>query len=142
MTANNPATVEDLLSNPRRFGFPTFAEFSQNPDKYRYTLSERLGQIDQSTKVFKNLVQKQRYRLGRHVVKTLEEIERIAKEEGIDLMRCKLAPVVERHAGGKVDIEVEFVPDTGLLTDKGAPVLKFFQRVFKRGKKHDDAPAT
>jgi hypothetical protein len=140
-----PASVEDLFSNPHAFGFPTFAEFAKEPDKYRYTLNERLGHIDKSVHNFRELVQKHRYRLGSWCVDTLEEIERIAKSEGVDLMRCKLAPVVERHAGGKVDIEIEFVPDTGVLDAGGKPVLRFFQRLFsgkKQGVKNEIAPIT
>jgi hypothetical protein len=143
MTANKPAaTVEDLLANPHAFGFPNYAEYCKAPEKYKYTIGERLGHIDKSVHNFRNLVQKQRYRLGAFLVDKLEELERIAKNEGIDLMQCKLAPVVIRHAGGKVDIEVEFVPRTGLLDAKGTPVMKFFKRIFKREVSNEKASIT
>ena len=136
MTEVKPAEdINELLKDPKKFGFPTFSEYANNPDKYVFTAGERLGHIDKSTHAFRHLVQKHRYRLGAWNVDTLEEIERIAKNEGVDLLKCKLAPTVIRNPGGKVDIEIEFVPDTGILDAGGKPVLKFFQRVFGKGKK-------
>lgn len=120
-------SVEDVLANPHKYGFPTIQEFAANPDKYRESLSKRLARVDQSSAVFKNSLERQTYKIAGFKVKTLEEVERIAREEGINLADCNFAPqVLPGSMPGKVEIMVEFkVKTTSKLLDLlGRPFKK------------------
>jgi hypothetical protein len=119
-------TVENVLANPKAFGFPTVQEFARNPDKYRDTLNAKMGRLDQSTQTFKHLVERQTYKIAGFEVKTLEEVERIAKGEGIDLKGCKFCPQVIPTVGGKCRIVIEFRATTlsRILDAMGSPFRK------------------
>lgn len=120
-------TVDDVLANPGKFGVPTFEEFSKNPAKYRDSVQARLGRIDKSSVTLNGLIEKQTYKVAGYECKTLEEAERIAKNEGIDLMRCKLCPqIVQGSMAGKYRIIVELkMPTYSRIMDQFG---KFFRR--------------
>lgn len=120
-------TVEEVLANPGKYGVPTVQEFAKNPDKWRDTLDKKLARFDQSTQTFKNIVEKQTYKIAGYEVRTLEEVERIARDEGIRLLDCNFAPqIVPSGNNGKCKIVVEF-------RRKGlSRILDFAGRPFKR----------
>lgn len=119
-------TVEELLGNPRKYGFPTFAEFAKNPDKFRTSSDDRLARVDESTQTFKHIVERQTYKILGYKVKTLEEVERIAKNEGFDLKNCKFVPQVIPTTAGKCEIIVEF------RAAKVSKILDAFGRFFRK----------
>lgn len=108
MTETDEITVENVLANPSKYGFPTFQEFARKPAQWRDTLDDKLARFDGSSKLFKNLVEKQTYKISGYEVDTLEQVEHIAKNEGIDLNGCKFCPQVLPQGNGKCRIVVEF----------------------------------
>lgn len=103
-------TAEDIMRDPNKYGVPTIHQFARNPEKYFDSNEDRMGRIDKSSELLKDVVEKQWYKLGKWKVDSLEKIERIAKEEGIDLANCKLCPQIVPSVAGKCDIIVEFKP--------------------------------
>ena len=127
MPKTDDLTVEKLMADPAKYGFPTFAQFCRTPEKWRPdTEDDRLARVDRSTQTFKAIVSKQVYRVAGYDVATLEEAQRIARNEGVDLSKCKLCPLVVPEPGGKCKIVVEFLPKTEskILNANGTPFYK------------------
>lgn len=88
--------------------FPTFAEFSKNPDKWRANKDELFESIDKSTHAYK--ISKQRYFWrGIYEVDSLEKIQRIASEEGYDGTELEMEPIADQRLGdpGNYDKSIE-----------------------------------
>ena len=112
-------TLENILANPAAFGLPTFHEFAKDPDAYSDSKNDRLGRVDRSSVIFKNLIEKQVYKIAGFEVKTLEEVDRIAREENIDLLQCKLVPEVAPTVAGKCNVVLEFKPKSQIVDNEG-----------------------
>lgn len=109
----NELTVEDVLENPTRFGMPTFEEFQKNPDKYKGRADEILESADKSTTVkqFRDLIERQTYSaFGFDCGTSLEKVERVILGEGYVLTDMQMVPRVSPEIGGKVRINIDFVP--------------------------------
>jgi len=108
------ATVEDLLDNPTKYGAPTFEEFKRYPDRYRKRDDDALSSADVGSSNLAHLVKKQFYFLktasGRSIkCKTLEQVEHVAKQEGINLRLLEMRPELRQAGEGKFDVHVHFV---------------------------------
>lgn len=68
-------------------GFPTFEEFSKNPDKYRDTLDNVMERIDNGPKQYRTNLEKTVYYFETYKCDSLEQAQRIASEEGLDLLK-------------------------------------------------------
>lgn len=103
-------TIEDLERDPHKFGLPTFEEFSKNPEKWRKVPDELFALVDVgSTNGLKNLVVAHEYEVSGYKCKTLEEVERVALNEGMDIKMMDIKPEVIPLGGGKCNILVRFV---------------------------------
>lgn len=101
--------LDDLVQDPKKYGAPTFKEFCENYDKI--TKRDSFGVIDKGSDLFKksNIVKRHVFEIEGHRCKTLEQVERIAKEYGWDLHQLDYRPEVIPLGGGKADILVKFV---------------------------------
>lgn len=103
------AEANDVLSNPEYYGLPTFDQFKNNYEKYMGRDDDILAQASNGSKLLKNVEKKYRFELLNYRCDTLEEVERIAKEQGIPLKELDFRPVLLPLGGGKADILVKFV---------------------------------
>lgn len=100
--------LDQLQSNPNSYGVPTFEEFSKNPSKYRASDEESLNQVDKGSTIFHKGV-KYRYEIEGYRCKSLEEVERISKEQGIPLKDLDYRPEIIPQGGGRAEFLVKFM---------------------------------
>jgi len=113
------ADLEMMIRDPHRFGVPTFEEFRKNPDKYKMPKDWLLQAIsDQPGKSqIGHLVRKVVYRCLGFDCSTLEEVERVAANEGLHLTDLDIRPQMIQDLAGKYVVRVDFVR-------KGTPTPK------------------
>lgn len=120
--------IEDLLANPKDFGFCTFQEFQKNRD---YWMTRRLGRHDEEVASIDagdpNLGCKQKYFMdtdsGIIRLEALEDGERIAADMGLNFFRDFLVKPQVRHDPGSrrgYYTEVTFVPKRRLAARASA----------------------
>jgi len=103
--------IEDLLNNPKAYGLPTLEEFAANPEKWRKAADQVLKSVDiGSTTGLKNMVVKQTYEVAGYKCSTLEEVERVALNEGWSLKNLEIKPNLIPLGGGKCDVHIVFTP--------------------------------
>lgn len=91
------AALDWLIKNA---GFPTFGEFSQNPDKWRQNKSEIFDTISDHNTFFKERVANMMFMWrGKYKCKTLEDVERCAHNEGLTGMDLEMEPIAEPMDG-------------------------------------------
>lgn len=100
-------TIQDLIENPRRYGLPTYAEYSFNPDKWKIDI---MAIIDSSSKQLRKIMKKQKYKVCGVPCKTLEQAETLAIEMGHDIRLMNFKPEVQNIGGQWCEIEVSFEP--------------------------------
>ena len=101
--------LEDLLNNPKAYGLPTFEEFAAKPEKWRQSAERIFEMVDiGSTNGLKNVVAKHEYEILGYKCNSLEEDERVAKNEGIALASLEIKPEILPQGGGKCNILVRF----------------------------------
>lgn len=96
-------------------GFPTFEEFKKNPDKWRPRSEEILESADRSSISYRARLGKQSYMWKDQIeCKTLEQLQRICKEEGYDPLNLEMRPILKPRGGtGKdrrTDLVIQFWP--------------------------------
>lgn len=101
--------VEEVFENPHKFGMPTFEEFAKNSEKYLGREDDAFAQIDQGSKNLDRHVQRHIYEIEGYRCKSLEEVEKVARSQGISLGALDYQPQVMPLGGGKCDILVKFV---------------------------------
>lgn len=85
-------TMEWLLT---KTNFPTFAEFSKNPDKWRANKDELFECIDSLNVNFKDRVHEVKYYWrGKYYCKSLARIYDCAKNEGLHGLELEMEPIV------------------------------------------------
>ena len=98
-----------LFDNPQEFGLPTFDQFRRNPEKYMGRDDDRLAEVSRGGEHIRGIVQRHVYEIEGYRCKTLEEVERIAANQGIPLRELDYRPEVVPNTAGKCDILVRFV---------------------------------
>lgn len=107
--------IEDVLSDPHKFGLPTLEEFKANPDKWRAAKNELLAAADDSSKThLKNVIRKQYYEFNGYQFKNLEHVERAIADHGLEVSDCEMYPQVIPD-GDKCDLVIEFRSKSGIL---------------------------
>jgi hypothetical protein len=102
--------MDDISDYLKKVGFPTFEEFSRNVEKYTGRDDDRLAEVDQGhTGHLATVVKKQTYEIEGYKCRTLEEVERIAKEKGIPLKELDYRPQLIPLGAGKADVLVRFI---------------------------------
>lgn len=101
------ATTDDLIADPKSFGMPTFAEFASNPDKYRKPVDELLRIADKGSAILSKL-KEHRYYFEGYPCANLEEVERVAKNEGVTPDQFKMKTGLESVGAGQFRAHVFF----------------------------------
>ena len=102
--------MDDVTDFLKKVGFPSFDEFSRNVEKYMGRDDDRLSEVDRGhTDAIKTVVKRQVYEIEGYKCKTLEEVERIAKDRGIPLRELDYRPQLIPLGAGKADVLVRFV---------------------------------
>jgi len=107
--------ISDLHKDPNKFGFPTFDQYKSNPAKYHALIKgSESGALDSVSngsslaglrKSTKDVV----YKILQYETRKLEEVERIARENGIDLRKLKFKAIIQNMGGQNGQIVVRFM---------------------------------
>lgn len=106
------ATWEEFSSNPEKFGFPAFDRWEKEREKYLGKDDEILASADKGSELLSRSVKRHIYELEGYRCKNLEEVERVAKEQGINLKGLDYRPQLVQAGAGKYDVIVRFVSKT------------------------------
>lgn len=91
-------------------GFPTFDEFRKYPDKWRKGTDELFKSIDESSITFRKLIKDTKYYWKDQILcKSLEQVERIAREEGFKIQDLEMCPQKRAVGGMNESAGVEMV---------------------------------
>lgn len=104
--------ADEIFEDPHKFGLPTFDEFARNRDKYLGREDDRFSEADAGSKALNKHVQRHVYEIEGYRCKTLEEVERVARNQGIPLKELDYQPQVVPTSAGKCDLLVRFVSKT------------------------------
>jgi hypothetical protein len=108
------ATVEDLASNPKKYGLPTIEEFARDPERFRagVTSSDLMAQIDRGSQMLNRHVTHHEYWVGEYRCESLEAADRMLSEMGIAVTAHNFKPEVIDTGAGKCKVKVTFkLPD-------------------------------
>lgn len=94
------ADAVDIIEDPRKFGLPTFEEFSRNPEKWRRPPDEILRSADKGSSILRKL-KEHRYYFEKIPCKSLEHVETVAKNEGVDTTTMQLKVGLESIGAGQ-----------------------------------------
>lgn len=115
MAPNSEEIIDFAALN--KLGFPTFDEFKKNPDKWRKATDELFKSCDASMQLaqIRGRMKTQKYSWrDKYFCESLEQLERIAKEEGYSAEDLEMIPIVKTIDGssqyGRVEIVVQFWP--------------------------------
>ena len=106
-------TINDILSDPAKYGAPTYMDYISNPGRWS---TDNLALVDQSTQQLRQVLKSQVYTVFGVKCKTLERAESIAQEHGHKLRDMVPQPQVIPVGGGYCEINVVFAPK-GTQTD-------------------------
>lgn len=101
------ATLSDIVANPKKYGAPTFEEYSRDPSAYRMDWA---AVADNGSRLLSKNQVKQKYKIFGYVVDTIEEADVIASDKGFVLSEMTIHPELRDQGGQKYDVEVEFRP--------------------------------
>lgn len=99
----------EIFDNPEDFGMPSFDEFCKNREKYMGREDDRLNEVERGSQTMRSNVARHVYELEGYRCKSLEEVERVAREMGINLRELDYRPQVQQAGAGKFDLLVRFV---------------------------------
>lgn len=103
------AQMNDLMRDPKSFGAPTFEEFKRNREKYVGRDDDKITQVDKGSSFHHKIIDKYEYEIEGYRCKSLEEVERVAAEQGIALRELDYRPEFIPQGGGKANMRVKFV---------------------------------
>jgi len=86
----------------------TFDEFKREFEKFKKHPEEALAQVDHGSDVLRHLVRRHQYEIEGYRCRTLEEVERIAKAQGIPLHDLDYTAHIVPQSSDKCDILVKF----------------------------------
>ena len=102
-------TFEEFSANPEAYGFPSFERYQKERDKFVGHEEEILASADKGSTNLSRTVSRHVYEIEGYRCKNLEEVERIAKSQGIDLRALDYRPELIQAGAGKFDIIVKFI---------------------------------
>jgi hypothetical protein len=106
------ATFEEFSANPEAFGFPSFERYQKERERFVGHEEEILASADKGSTALEHTVHRHVYEIEGYRCKNLEEVEKIAKSQGIDLRALDYRPQLVQAGAGKFDIIVKFVSKT------------------------------
>lgn len=116
MTQLYEGEFEDGLNHIiQNCGFPPFDEFKKNPDKWRRRGDELFQSADESSITFRKLIKDTKY-YWKDVMecKSLEVVERVARDEGFSIDQLEMSPKKFAISGtneqGGIEMRIQFWP--------------------------------
>lgn len=110
----------DVMDNPKKFGLPTLEEYSKNPEYWRRKLfggrDHLFDAIDKGSKHLSGYVISHIYELDGYRCKGLEEVESVARSQGLDPWSMRFTVEVLDRGGKKCDLLVQFTSKPALKT--------------------------
>lgn len=103
------ATWDEFSTNPEAFGFPRFEDWEKQRHKFVGHDEDSLASADKGSTLLNRTVQRHIYEIEGYRCKNLEEVERIAKSQGIKLRELDYRPQLVQAGAGKYDVIVRFV---------------------------------
>lgn len=101
---SNADLNESLAWLTEHTNFPTFAEFSKNPDKWRARKDDIFEAIDRNAQTYK-VFKHEYYWRGVYKVDSLEKIQKLAEEEGYQGTELEMEPIADRLLGDPNDYD-------------------------------------
>lgn len=107
--------IKQLEQNPNQYGFPTFEQFAKNPkhyqDKFLGTETQAFESVanGSSNAALRNSTKETVYEILHYRTKKLEEVERIAIDNGINLRSMKYRAVINNMGGHFGQVVVKFM---------------------------------
>jgi hypothetical protein len=102
-------SIDDVYENPADYGAPTFEEFKRNREKYMGRDDDALASVSAGGEVSNRFTQKHVYEIEGYRCKTLEEVERIASQQGIPLRSLDFRAMLIPQGAGKGNLLIKFV---------------------------------
>lgn len=102
-------TFEEFAANPEVFGFPKFENWENERTKFIGADDEILSSADHGSDNLRRVVHRHIYEIEGYRCKNLEEVERVAQNQGINLKALDYRPQLVQAGAGKYDVIVKFV---------------------------------
>ncbi len=102
-------STDDIYEDPHAYGAPTFEEFKKNRERYMGRDDDSLASVSKGGEISNRFTQKHIYEIEGYRCKTLEEVERIAKSQGIALRDLDYKAILIPQGAGKGNLLVKFV---------------------------------
>lgn len=112
--------IVDIIVNNSKYGFMSFEEFKRNYNRLKDNkVNEMFGWIDKGGEIIRPYLRKILYEIEGYRCKTLEEVERVAKSQGIDLTSLDYQAVAIPQSSYKCDVLIRFLPKKEILKRNG-----------------------
>lgn len=103
------ATTDQVMDNPEYYGMPSFDSFKRNYEKFMGRDDDLLSQADKGSVFLKDVVQRHKFEIEGYRCDSLEEVERVALQQGIPIKELDFRPILIPTGGGKADVLIKFV---------------------------------
>lgn len=104
-----PESIDDIYDNPHDFGAPTLEEFAKNREKWMGRDDDALISVTEGGQGIKKDYRRHQYEIEGYRCRTLEEVERIARSQGIPLRELDYRATLIDTGSGKNDVLVKFI---------------------------------
>ena len=107
--ALNDAAIQDMMSDPSKYGAPTFEQFKANRDRYIAREDHLFQQVERGSEMLKSRIKKYKFEVFNYRCKTLEEAEKVIRNNGFKLSDMEMAPELIPLNSYDCDMLVKFV---------------------------------
>jgi hypothetical protein len=97
------------MEHPERYGFCSFEDFRKNKEKWKFSADRLFEAVQGAGTAHKQRLKKLRFEINGHRAESLEQVQRIAKEEGLSLETLDIWPEIIDLGGQWCDILVKFM---------------------------------
>jgi len=103
-------TLEDIYADPNRFGLPTFDEFVKRPERYRESPTRLFDSVERGSQIrgLRDLIQREEFYIDGYKARSLEDVERIANNQGYRLDQLEIKPQIIPQGNGKCIVRTHF----------------------------------
>jgi hypothetical protein len=102
-------TLDEIVRDLTKYGFPTFEQFNKNPEKWLGRDDDALASVDVGSHNLRKIAKKYKFEIEGYRCKSLEEIQRVANSLGIKDKDLDYKPELIPLGGGDCEILVKFV---------------------------------
>ena len=103
------AAIQDMVHTPSKFGAPTFEQFKANRDHYVGREDDIMTKVDRGSELLKSRIKKYKFEVFNYRCKTLEEAEKVIRNNGFKLSDMEMAPELIPLNSYDCDMLVRFV---------------------------------